>query len=234
MPDSHAPYQPPDSLPPPSEPGWSTPFLAAVGGAGAAVLGGVALFAAGQFIYVYIFYNALLGVLIGRAIALGASRSRFTSQSILVGLTIACSLLAYVTYNAAIYFYLLQQGNVALNQVGAAELIAGFGSFLKLRAEKDGFIGGIELGSVGNSIVWLVEASITAYYAWQRVRVARMICLIESVPPEVFQFVVYLLGAGRDRDEIAQELSKRGWIVPADQQRAIRSAEAAAMAFSGE
>jgi hypothetical protein len=225
LPDSDAPYQPPDFLPPPPEQGWSTPFLAGALGVGGAVLGGIVMCAAARFIYVYVFYNALLGVLIGRAIAAGASRSRFTNQAVLLGLTIACSLLAYVAYNAALYAYLLERNNVAINQFGAAELIVGFGSFMKLRAEQDDFIGGMQLVMAGNSVVWLIEAAITAHYAWQRVRIDRMICLVESVPAEVLQFVAHLLSEGRESDEVAQELSKRGWIVPADQQRAIRAVE---------
>ena len=206
-------YVPPDHLPPPDFAGSTFPLVTLLlGGLVAVVLGGV-LFAASQFMYVYILYNAMIGIGIGKVIALAPERSRFTHVPFLFAATGVCSVLAYVAYNVALHQWVL-------NQNPGVQL--GFFDFLWLRLQAMPFLGGVQLGVAGTVIVWLAELGVTQFYAWRQVRVAVQVSEVACVPSEVVEFVSHLYWQNAVDDHIRAELSKRGWTLEEDQTRAIR------------
>ena len=207
-------YVPPDQLPPPEFAGSSFPLVALLlGGLVAVVLGGV-LFMASQFIYVYLLYNAWIGISIGKMIARAPERNRFTNVPFLFAATGVCSVLAYVAYNVALHQWVLQQN---------PGFQLGFLDFVWLRAQVNPFLAGVQPGAAGTIIIWLAELGITQFYAWKQVRVAVQVCELVSVPSEVVEFVSYLYWQNADDEHIRAELSKRGWTLEEDQTRAIRA-----------
>jgi hypothetical protein len=216
-------YVPPSQLPPPLPDESGMPLNGMVAGVTVAILAGAALFVASQIFYIYIVYNVLIGMAIGKAVALAPKRSRYTNVPALLTFTLICSLLAYLCFNIALFMYALHQLN-APPAAGAVDWIHYFFGFLVGRAQHEPFIHGAEIGAVGNAIVWLVELAITFYCAWGRVRVAINVSHAESVPTDVVEFVLEMQAQGNDDDTIAQELSMRGWSDPRDQEQAYRAA----------
>ncbi len=208
------PYTPPDRLPPPALTPQSFPPTVLLLGVGTAIVLGGALFAASHLIYVYILYNAMIGIGIGTMIARAPERGRFTNLPILFTVSAVCSVLAYVVYHVSWHQWVLAKN---------PGMQIGFLDFVWLQAQVMPFIGGMQLGAVGNIAVWLVEIGITLYYAWQRVHAAAQIAAVSAVPSEVLEFVSFLFWQHADDDHIRAELSKRGWMMPDDQTRAIRA-----------
>ncbi len=213
------PYTPPRDLPAPAVHGASNPIIAVALGLVAACVLGIALFAASQFIYIYILYNSLVGVAIGWAIALGVQKGRYTNGVGLLLLTIVCSLIAYLVFNYSMYVWILR----AIDGPRPSFL-----EFLHFRAENDTLIRGIKPGTIGNIIVWVVEAGITWFFAFQRVMSAKQSSHVEAVPGEVTEFVLYLMSQGRQPHEVDEELSRRGWVQQEDRERAMLAATALA------
>jgi len=209
-------YVPPDQLPAPEISQASFPFLAILLGVLVSAALGVTLFAASRLVYIYFLYNWLLGVAIGWAIAFGPKQSKYSGTGVLFTITALCSSLAYFVFNVALYFSVLKE---------APDESLSFLEFLAVRAEYEPFIGGVEIGSVGNIIVWIVEFGITFYFAWRLVSAAIGVCRIEAVPSPVTEFVAYRLSEGHDVEDVQQELSKRGWTRPEDQQKALRAVD---------
>jgi hypothetical protein len=214
------PYKPPDSLPPPLAQSHGTPILPILFGLGGALALGVTLFAASRFIYVYIVFNVLLGLGIGIAMSIGIRLSRYTGEGVLFGLTILYSLLCYVVFNYVLYHWVLL--------VGVPYFSPSFLQFLQIRAEQTTLIWGINPGTTGNMIPWIVEAVITLLFAVKIVAKAVRECHIESVPPAVLEFVFRLAFQGHDRPAMERELEKRGWSRPEERQQAILAARSAA------
>jgi hypothetical protein len=206
-------YVPPETLPPPIRPEAGFPLLAILLGSLAAVGLGVAFYLVTSFIYIYILFNALLGIGIGMVIAYGIGTVKYRGIPLLLLLTGACSFLAYLTYNIVLMEAMLSYGP------GQSP---GFIEFLKFRAANEPFIGGMQIGTIGSYTVWAAEFLITWYFAWTRVSVKMRLMDIDSVPPEVAEFLLYLSAErGLDLDEMEKELAARGWADPEDQHRAF-------------
>jgi hypothetical protein len=210
-------YVPPSELPLPLKITSQNPIPAVILGLVAASVLGVALFAISNLIYVYILYNAFIGIGIGMAIGIGIQKGRYTNPMGLLGLTIVCSLLVYVVYNFSIFYWVLRdfQGPNP-----------GFFVFLQVRAENDTLFRGIKPGTIGNVAIWLIEAGITWFYAFKGTTGAVQREHIEAVPQPVTELVLHFISEGRGKAEIENELGKRGWTKPEDQQKAFGSAAA--------
>ncbi len=207
-------YVRPDMLPGPKPSDPSPPIVTVALGAAIAVGMGVALFAASRVFYVYILYNWAIGAAIGWGMGVGVKQSRFTQPAVLFVLAAGFSLLSYLTYN--LVWWISVQGDPSLAGIGLFE-------FMAARAEFDTFIGGAEIGTVGNLIVWAVELGISVYFAWQRIHVSAQMVEMEAVPPEVVQFVLSLLAEGETESGVRQELATRGWTRVEDQDRAFNT-----------
>jgi len=96
--------------------------------------------------------------------------------------------------------------------------------FLFARGEHEPFLGGIKIGLIGNSIVWVAELVITFLLAWGAVGKAVDVSNAVAVPSEVSNFVSYLISKKYDRRQIEQELANKGWVRPEDQEKAIFAA----------
>jgi hypothetical protein len=226
-------YVPPGELPPPPASVKGTPFLGIVAGLAAAVVGGIALFAASRLVYIYILYNVFAGTAIGWAIGLAPRRSKYADTPILFVGTLICSLLTYLSFNIALFAYMLSVIGLPAD-VEPFEVVLGFFAFLAVRAQEEPFIGGAQIGAVGNAIVWFVEIAITFGSAWQIVYGAIHACRLESVPYKVAKFVLRMRAQGMDDTTVARELSARGWIDPEDQQRAVQAAASLAAIQAAE
>jgi len=226
-------YVPPSELPPPLPHVSGTPLLGMIVGLAAAVVAGIALFIVSRVVYIYLLYNVLLGVAIGWAVALAPKQSKYTNTPVLLMLTLLCSLLTYLAFNVALFMYVLRDIN-APPAAGPVDWILGFFAFLVVRAQNERFIGGAQIGAVGNAIVWLVEIAITFFCAWGMVRMAINVCHVESVPYRVSKFVLEMLSQGNEVDTVAQELSARGWSDPRDQQHAFQAAQSLAAIIAAE
>lgn len=211
------PYQPPSDLPPPIQLSAPNPIPAVVLGLVASVILGVALFAASRAVYIYILYNSLVGIGIGKAIAYGVHKGKYANTAGLFGLTVLCSAVSYGVFNYSFFYWVLRDFEGARFS---------FLEFLRVRAENDTLFGDLEPGLYGNVGVWFLEAGITWYFAFaQATRGVRRL-LIELVPAPVTEFVVYLISQKRDRLQIDEELGRRGWMRPGDRDRAVQSATA--------
>ncbi len=197
-------YTPPAALPHPvRELAPEIPFLAITLGLLAAAGLGFALFVASWFIYVYIFYNGVIGAGVGAAIARGLGESKDRRGPLLFTIVATCSAAAYLIYN------LIWFGLFSLSGQGA-----GVGSFLQWRAE-----GELEIGLYGNAAVWVVEYLITLAVAWNRVSVKMRLLDAAAVPDEVKALVVHYLGQEADQEDVREQLAVRGWARREDQDR---------------
>lgn len=212
------PYTPPDTLDPPLNQIKESPTLPILIGFLASLTLGIGLFIASRFMYVYILFNVLLGLGIGRAMGFGIRRARYTKVSVLFGLTILYSLLCYVVFNYSLYCWILLKSDLSPPT---------FLQFLQIRAEHNIFIRGIKPGTIGNIIVWIVEVIITLWVAAKVEDTAIRTCHIESIPPTVMKFMIYLVSRGHDRNTIDRELEKRGWFRPEDRNQAFLAVSSA-------
>lgn len=136
-------YTPPETLPSPVRPEMAGfPLLAVLLGGLAAVGLGVALFAASYLIYIYILFNALVGIGIGKVIAYGVGTAKYRGIPLLVLLTGTCSFIAYLTYNLVMMEALLE-----FDPGESPDFIA----FLKFRAANEPFIGEMQLGAIAKA-----------------------------------------------------------------------------------
>jgi len=206
-------YTPPATLPRPVPPDVpNIPVIAICLGLLASVGLGLALFVASQLIYIYLLYNSIIGIGIGIVVAWGIGKTKYHSVPILLLLTATCSLLAYLTFNVALMTYIL-------SEVPGETLE--FIEFIRLRAENEPFIGGMEIGAIGNYVVWTIEMLITWYFAWARVSSQLRVMDVEAVPAEVTELIVYLLNSEQSVDGVRRELAARGWTDSSDQDRAL-------------
>jgi hypothetical protein len=218
--DEQEQYLPPDTLPP--------PLPASAGGFGAiagplivalciSLVVGVAMFAIGQLVYVYILFNWAAGAAIAWPLA-KAPEKGYLSKGALFVAVLGCSVLVYLVFNIAMYVYVI-------GQAGGAEGF-GFIDFLLVRAEQEPVINDLKPGVVGNFIVWAIELGITVYYAWHKVSAAVVVGRFQSVPTEVTSLVIYYQGEGLSEVNVRSELSTRGWTRMEDQDRAFDAAGA--------
>jgi hypothetical protein len=142
---------------------------------------------------------------------------------VLFALALFCSFIAYLSFNCAFYVYVLGEVNEPQPTIGSIDWVRGLLAFVVVRAQNEPFIGGAQIGAVGNAIVWLIELAITQYTAHSRISQAVAIGRVESVPSEVTALVLHLLSAGQDTESVTRELTKRGWTNPEDQQRALQA-----------
>ena len=209
-------FLPPDRLPPPSGSllglnHSGSPWPAIVWGGLASVALGAAMFFVSLFFYVYVLFNCVLGAGIGHAIAYGSRRGHFKNRSVLLGLAVVCSMLAYLSFNIT----------------QAAEFDPRMWlDVIRRRAQKNPFVGGANIGEIGNYILWFAEAGVTCFVAWSTISEALQMMKMREAPREVTAMVVNLLNDDRSIEEVETELAKRGWTSPEDQDRAISAATA--------
>lgn len=122
----------------------------------AAVALGIALFVASRIVYIYLFYNSIIGIGIGAAVAYGIGKAKYRETSSVVFITAICSFVAYLTFNMALMRYVFGGDTI------------GFFEFLRIRAENEPFLSFGQIGAGRNIIIWVVEFLITWYFAWQR------------------------------------------------------------------
>jgi hypothetical protein len=215
------------------------PFMAVLLGIMASVGLGIALFAAGRFMYIYILYNSLIGIGVGAAIAYGLAHAKYNKRLVPILLVVVCAFISYLTYNIiALMLYVLSQapggitpevmleGGVRMYYAvskAPGESI-GFLQFLQLRAENEPFIRGARIGAIGNYVVWFVEYLITAYFAWSRVSVTLRLLDVQSVPPAVLGLIAHFLAKNYSVEDVKKELASRGWSRPEDQETAFVAA----------
>ena len=211
------PYEPPSVLPPPREsPQGNLILPLALGGAAAAVMG-LLLYFVGQFLYIYILYNSVIGMVIGVAMGWGVRRFHYNDEKVLGVWAVACSLLAYAVFNYTMFRVMTAESGI----MGPTFL-----QFLVLRAENEPLFFGIEPGKIGNFVVWFVELGITAYFALTNLMSGVARHNIDAVPREVVEFLLHEIAEGKEERDVRYGLRKRGWGDPLDQDKALEAAGA--------
>lgn len=207
------PWTPPSTLSPPGVAPSGPPVAAVTLGVLAAVGCGVGLFVASQLLYVWIFYNLVIGGAIGAALGLAPRRAGFVSMPVLAGLAVALSIVPYVVMKLAFAVQLMP----GLREQGIE--VSYFDVVYALTEQRTIF--GAEPGIIGNLVILAIEIGITAYAAIGRVTQAIALARIEAVPQDVLLFVANGLSAGWENDRMRTELAARGWSKTEDQDRAF-------------
>lgn len=219
------PYEPPSVLPRPMELPGRNPIPPLVLGVVAAAAMGLLLYVVGQFLYIYILYNSVIGMVIGVAMGWGVRKFHYTNDKILGVWAVVCSVLAYAVFNYTMFRVL----SADLRTMGPTFL-----QFLVLRAENEPLFFGIEPGRIGNFIVWFIELGITAYFALTNLMGGMARHGIDAVPREVIDFLLHEISEGKDEKEVRYGLQKRGWVDPRDQDKALEAAGTVIMMIQQE
>lgn len=94
----------------------------------------------------------------------------------------------------------------------------GFYLFMKLRFHQGLIIRGLDVGSIGLLISWVVQLGLTYIVGYMRTLSAIIKISIERVPIEVVDFAIYHFVKGKNEVQVKQELSKKGWTTDLEHQ----------------
>lgn len=206
-------WTPPDSLTPPSSPVSRPPVMAFAAALGVALACGVALWISSQVFYVYIFYNMIIGGALGWALSFAPKKAGFSNLPALMAPAVLLCALPYVVMRVGFFVQLLPDFQAQGYDPSLFE-------FLVVFLENDTLFG-LEIGLIGNIILLLVEVGITVYAAHGRLLQGINEARIASVPADVVDFVIQGFANDWDTTRVCEELSRRGWSKPEDQDRAI-------------
>jgi hypothetical protein len=185
----------------------------------------VGLLSAGTGLFVYLFYNAFLGLAIGATLARASSEGRFIGRQVLGTVCVLATLIAYLAYHIAAFW--MSDPQVAGVPLAALPWDARVAVFFEwLGQQLDHPLPGIGRNAAIQSVLWIGGWLITFWIAWQRVRDAMLLAMVGRVPLEVFELTLDLLLAEQSDGQIREVLARRGWDHQTDQDAAIQAAEA--------
>lgn len=87
----------------------------------------------------------------------------------------------------------------------------GFFAFMELRFEQGLIVRGVDVGSIGLVISWIVQIGLSYIVGYMRTISAIVKISIERVPMEVIDFAIYHFVKGKNEQQVKLELSKMGW-----------------------
>lgn len=160
-------------------------------------------------IYVIVLFEALVGIILGFSLKMLMKLSNYTDWS----------KIRFALAGAIIITFLM-------NQIFQYQLILtrnhfepiGFLAFIKLRIEQGLSIRGLNVGSIGLIISWIVQLGLTYIVGYMRTISAIVKVSIERVPIEVIDFAIYHFVKGKDEVAVKRELSKMGWTTELEHQ----------------
>lgn len=98
-----------------------------------------------------------------------------------------------------------------------------FFEFIKLRIEAGLKIKSLDTGWIGLVISWNFQLGFTFLIVYLRVVASLTVYLMERVPGEVSEFVMFHFIKGKSEIQVRSELSKMGWITEQSQDEAFES-----------
>lgn len=186
---------------------------------------GVGLLATATGFFLYLFYNAFLGLAVGVTLARASSQGRFTGRQTLGMVCVLATIVSYAAYH--ITAFLMSDPQVAGAPLAALDWNTRLAVFFEwLGQQLEHPLPGVGRNAAVQSMLWTGGWLITFWVAWQRVRDAMLLAMVGRVPIEVFELVLDLLLADVSDKQIREILTRRGWDHAPDQDAAIQAAEA--------
>lgn len=218
-----SPQAPPTPWPPwepPGETAGRAAWLPLGLGVVAAVLVGVFLTFVGRHVWLELFYEVMVGAIIGSAMAWGLRRSPYHNRRVLFASAAGCVVLAYASLSVGVY--VLDFSSTSMSFLEVMEL--------RLQSETVPVFGA--LGSF-HAFYWLAQIAIGAgvalFLVW-----GGTLMQDKGTPQEVRAWVSEMLQAKTPETEIREALAQRGWEADQAQRAALEDGALHAAATAQE
>lgn len=160
------------------------------------------------FVHLLLIYEVLSGMILGLGITLLVKAGNYTNFRMLKRIVILSACIIFIS--CQYFLYLSFRGETGL-------LTDSFISFMKYRAEAGLIVKGINLGTCGVISSWCIQLVIIYLSGLSQMEKGVFKTIINKVPPEVVDFVIYHCIKGKSMIQIRAELSKLGWVNVSDQ-----------------
>ncbi len=180
------------------------------------IIGSVIAFLTVEWQYVIGLFEVISGVVLGYSLKICMK----------VGNFVDLRKIKFVLAGAVVFLFAIEQLYVykltlSINNYDHMD----FWTFMSLRLKKGMMLKGMNVGSIGFLISWIIQIVLTYIFAYLRFSYAAIKIVMDRVPVEVVDFVMYHFIKGKTELGVRKELSKMGWKTDLEQEMVFNAIE---------